>query len=94
MASFDYMSPCSSNNFVGRKRAIALFKEQMDKVMAGEKTAKGIIIHGRSGIGKTSLINKLVDIAKSSCYVISHEIPLVGAEYFFQELSCMYFHFR
>ncbi len=86
MASFDYMSPCSSSNFVGRKREIALFKEQMEKVMAGEETAKGIIIHGRSGIGKTSLMNKLVDIAKSSCYVISHEIPLVGAQYFFDDL--------
>ncbi|NVM29231.1 MAG: ATP-binding protein [Candidatus Helarchaeota archaeon] len=87
MASFDYMTPCSPSNFVGRKREIDLFKAQMDKVMAGEETAKGIIIHGRSGIGKTSLINKLVTVAQnSSCYVISHEIPLVGAEYVLDDL--------
>ncbi|MHA1265855.1 MAG: hypothetical protein ACTSRS_11535 [Candidatus Helarchaeota archaeon] len=87
MASFEYMVPASQSDFVGRTREIDLFKMQMDKIMAGEKTAKGLIIHGRSGIGKTSLINKLVDIARSSCYVISHEIPLVGAEYFFDDLK-------
>ncbi|NVM55467.1 MAG: ATP-binding protein [Candidatus Helarchaeota archaeon] len=84
--SFDYISPCSPSNFIGRKREINLFEEQMRKVMSGEKTSKGIIIHGRSGIGKTSLINTLEGIAASSCYVLSKEIPLIGAQYFFDDL--------
>ncbi len=84
---FDYISPCPSNLFVGREREINLFKDQMQKVMNGEKVSKGIIIHGRPGIGKTSLINKLKTVADASCFVISMEVPLVGAEYFFDDLK-------
>ncbi|MFX1296080.1 MAG: ATP-binding protein, partial [Promethearchaeota archaeon] len=83
---FDYISPCPSSLFVGREREINLFKDQMKKVMSGEKSSKGIIIHGRPGIGKTSLINKLKTVA-SSCYVISKEVPLEGSQYFFDDLK-------
>ena len=84
---FDYISPCPSNLFVGRKREINLFKTQLQKVTAGEKTSKGILLHGRPGIGKTSLIEQLKAAAESSCYVISTEIPLVGSQYFFDDLK-------
>ncbi|MDD1777818.1 MAG: hypothetical protein LUQ65_06565, partial [Candidatus Helarchaeota archaeon] len=53
----------------------------------GEKTSKGILLHGRPGIGKTSLIEQLKAAAESSCYVISTEIPLVGSQYFFDDLK-------
>ncbi len=84
---FDYISPCPSNLFVGREREASLFKGQMDRVMNGEETSKGLIIHGRPGIGKTSLINKLKTVAGASCYVVSKEIPLEGAQYFFDDLK-------
>ena len=84
---FDYVSPCPPNLFVGRKREINLFKTQLQKVTAGEKTSKGILLHGRPGIGKTSLIEQLKTAAESSCYVISTEIPLVGSQYFFDDLK-------
>ena len=84
---FDYVSPCPPNLFVGRKREINLFKTQLQKVTAGEKTVKGILLHGRPGIGKTSLIEQLKTLAESSCYVISTEIPLVGSQYFFDDLK-------
>jgi len=84
---FDYISPCPSNLFVGREREISLFKKQMDRVMNGEETSKGLIIHGRPGIGKTSLITKLKTVAGASCYVVSKEVPLEGAQYFFDDLK-------
>jgi len=84
---FDYSSPCPANLFIGREREINLFKTQLQKVMAGEKTSKGILLHGRPGIGKTSLIEKLKTIAEGSCYVISTEIPLVGSQYIFDDLK-------
>lgn len=85
--SFDYVTPCPSNLFVGREFEISVFKEQLQKAIAGEKTGKGLIIHGRPGIGKTSLINKLKTIADASCYIVSKEVPLVGAQYFFDDLK-------
>ncbi|HUX98875.1 MAG TPA: ATP-binding protein [Candidatus Deferrimicrobium sp.] len=84
---FDYISPSPSKLFVGRSREITNFKEQLQKVIAGERTEKGILIHGRPGIGKTSLMNKLKEVAESSCYVISTEVPLVGSAYFFDDLK-------
>ena len=84
---FDYITPAPSNLFVGREFEISVFKEQLQKALAGDKSGKGLIIHGRPGIGKTSLINKLKTVADASCYIVSKEVPLVGAQYFFDDLK-------
>ncbi|NVM04441.1 MAG: hypothetical protein HWN67_19110 [Candidatus Helarchaeota archaeon] len=80
---FNFYEPCSSDLFVGRERVI----EEFTKLLQGD-IKKSVFIHGRPGIGKTSLRKILIDIAKKEGFlVIDKPVPLIETEAFFDELG-------
>lgn len=79
---FNYYEPCSADLFVGREREITEFVNQLQ----GDK--KSVFIHGRPGIGKTSLTLNLIERAKKEGFsVIEKQVPLIETEAFFDELG-------
>ncbi|NHI92747.1 MAG: ATP-binding protein [Candidatus Lokiarchaeota archaeon] len=80
--SLNYQVPCSENLFVGRERLIKKFEENLSQAQM-----KSIFIKGRPGIGKSSLLEKMVSIARSKGFLIlKKQVPLQESEAFFDEL--------
>lgn len=78
--AFNYYKP-AGNFFVGRQREKQRFKEIIDN------RKKSIFIHGRPGIGKTSLIEPCLREANGMGYAtISQSLSLIQSEAFFDLL--------
>ncbi|MHA1298154.1 MAG: AAA family ATPase [Candidatus Helarchaeota archaeon] len=83
VSGFNYYEPCSPDLFVGREREI----EEFTKILQAD-IKKSVLIHGRPGIGKTSLTNILTDVAKrQGFYVINKPVSLVWTEAYFDLLA-------
>ncbi len=80
---FNYHEPCSPDLFVGREREIEKFTGLLQA-----DVKKSVFIHGRPGIGKTSLIKVLVEQAKKEGFmVIEKPVPLIDTEAYFDQLA-------
>ena len=86
MSEYNFNTPCSLDLFVGREREINIFEEKINLLLTEGKITN-LIIHGRSGIGKSSLFNKCIDIARKNrdVWVIDKPVPF-KAETYFDEL--------
>ncbi|MHA1378019.1 MAG: AAA family ATPase [Candidatus Helarchaeota archaeon] len=83
ISGFNYYEPCSSDLFVGRDREI----KEFTKILQAD-IKKSVLIKGRAGIGKSSLANILIDVAKKQgFYVINKPVSLVWTEAFFDLLA-------
>ncbi|MHA1144661.1 MAG: AAA family ATPase [Candidatus Helarchaeota archaeon] len=78
--AFNYYKPAGSF-FVDRQRELQLFKDIL------ETKKKSIFIHGRPGIGKTSLVEQCMKSAVTIGYMtLSYDVPLINSEAFFDLL--------
>lgn len=68
---FDYRYPAPPNYFVGRFEEASRFREYLTQVRKDQTVCRGLVIHGPSGVGKTSFILKLDDvIKKENCFSV------------------------
>ena len=60
---YDPQSPAKPNYFGGRKHILDKVIERMQKAR-NQKQSGGVLIYGHRGVGKTSLVAKIISIAK------------------------------
>ena len=61
---YDPQNPVKPHYFGGRKIMIESFKERLDGALKSQQSG-GILIYGHRGVGKTSLLQKFIDLTNS-----------------------------
>ena len=61
---YDPQNPAKPDYFGGRKQVLKAVQDRIDRAKAQHQSG-GILAYGHRGVGKTSLIKKIVDIATS-----------------------------
>src|SRR3989338_7139017 len=59
---YDPQSPAKPDYFGGRKQILQIVEERMGKAKEQEQSG-GILIYGHRGVGKTSLLKKIINLA-------------------------------
>lgn len=78
--------------FVGREAQVNLFGDIVRRLVLGKETKKALVVNGPVGIGKSSLVNMMKEIAaKHNCLMIvsrpSLPTPLAFFDAIFKEIS-------
>lgn len=60
---YDPQSPAKPHYFGGRKHILEKVSERIEKAR-NQKQSGGVLIYGHRGVGKTSLVNKIISVAK------------------------------
>ncbi len=60
---YDPQSPAKPDYFGGRKHILHVAKERIEKAIE-QKQSGGILVFGHRGVGKTSLVNKIISLTK------------------------------
>lgn len=69
---FDYRYPAPPDYFVGRYEEANRLMDYLTQVQKNQTGCRGLVIHGPSGIGKTSFVLKLEDLVKrENCFFIA-----------------------
>lgn len=62
---YDPQTPARPEYFGGREPVLKVVRESIESAIIHKKSG-GVLIYGHRGVGKTSLLKKIIDIAKSS----------------------------
>jgi len=59
---YDPQNPAKPHYFGGRENVISKVKDRFDRAL-NQKQSGGVLVHGHRGVGKTSLLNKITNLA-------------------------------
>ncbi|MFW9998207.1 MAG: hypothetical protein ACFFD4_39565, partial [Candidatus Odinarchaeota archaeon] len=75
-----FLKPCDPSTFSGHRKGQDSFRNALQAFKSGKAPVNGFIITGDPGVGKSSLMRVLTDIAKSEMGFTVFDMPVIMGE--------------
>lgn len=72
---YDPQNPAKPDYFGGREEVLSVVRERINRA-SSQRQSGGVLIYGHRGVGKTSLLNKLVDVVSFTGGVPSNNLVI------------------